>query len=54
MPLSTSFLRAAAGLLVLSPALPAAEVIRPKVVVVAMFEFGADTGDTPGEYQFWV
>jgi purine nucleoside permease len=54
MPLPTSFLRAAAGLLVLSPALPAAEVIRPKVVVVAMFEFGADTGDTPGEYQFWV
>ena len=31
-----------------------AEVIRPKVVVVAMFEPGADTGDTPGEFQFWV
>jgi purine nucleoside permease len=25
-----------------------------KVVVVAMFERGADTGDTPGEYQMWV
>ncbi|MGB6690952.1 MAG: purine nucleoside permease [Terracidiphilus sp.] len=25
-----------------------------KVVVVAMFEVGADTGDTPGELQFWV
>jgi purine nucleoside permease len=25
-----------------------------KVVVVAMFEFGADTGDKPGEYQYWV
>lgn len=25
-----------------------------KVVVVAMFERGEDTGDTPGEYQFWV
>ena len=25
-----------------------------KVVVVAMFELGADTGDAPGEYQFWV
>jgi len=25
-----------------------------KVVVVAMFEQGEDTGDAPGEYQFWV
>jgi purine nucleoside permease len=25
-----------------------------KVVVVAMFEQGADTGDTPGELQYWV
>jgi purine nucleoside permease len=25
-----------------------------KVVVVAMFEVGEDTGDTPGELQFWV
>lgn len=32
----------------------AAEIIRPKVVVVAMFEQGADTGDKPGEFQFWV
>lgn len=24
-----------------------------KVVVVAMFEVGADTGDTPGELQYW-
>jgi purine nucleoside permease len=28
--------------------------IRVKVVVVAMFERGEDTGDTPGEYQLWV
>src|SRR5271155_3943413 len=28
--------------------------IRVKVVVVAMFEPGEDTGDTPGEYQLWV
>jgi purine nucleoside permease len=28
--------------------------IEIKVVVIAMFEVGADTGDTPGEYQFWV
>jgi purine nucleoside permease len=25
-----------------------------KVVIVAMYEAGEDTGDTPGEYQFWV
>ena len=29
-------------------------IIKPKVVVVAMFERGADTGDSPGELQFWV
>ena len=34
--------------------LSAAEVIRPRVVVVTMFEVGQDTGDTPGEFQFWV
>jgi purine nucleoside permease len=28
--------------------------IEIKVVVLAMFEQGADTGDTPGEYQYWV
>jgi len=30
------------------------EVIRPKVVIVAMFERGEDTGDEPGEFQYWV
>src|SRR5689334_16135451 len=25
-----------------------------RVVVVAMFEPGADTGDQPGEFQYWV
>ncbi|MGA7314529.1 MAG: purine nucleoside permease [Silvibacterium sp.] len=25
-----------------------------KMVVVAMYEAGEDTGDTPGEYQYWV
>lgn len=25
-----------------------------KVVVISLFEPGADTGDTPGEYQYWV
>jgi len=36
---------------------PAAAKTRPipvKVVVVAMFEAGADTGDKPGELQYWV
>ena len=38
-----------------SPAAPISAVpIQVKVVVVAMFELGADTGDAPGEYQFWV
>ncbi len=30
-----------------------ADVIKPKVVIVATFETGADTGDKPGELQFW-
>jgi purine nucleoside permease len=34
--------------------LQAQEPIAVKVVVVALFEPGADTGDAPGEYQFWV
>jgi purine nucleoside permease len=29
-------------------------VLHPKVVIVAYFEVGADTGDTPGELQYWV
>ena len=28
--------------------------IEIKVVVLNMFEIGADTGDAPGEYQYWV
>jgi hypothetical protein len=40
-------------------ALPASSLANPlatpvRVVVVANFENGADTGDKPGEYQFWV
>ena len=30
------------------------QVIRPKVVVVTYFEIGADSGDRPGELQYWV
>ena len=33
---------------------PASKPIRVKVVVVAMFEVGNDSGDKPGEYQYWV
>ena len=35
----------------------AAEMTKPievKVVIVTTFEVGADTGDKPGEFQFWV
>src|SRR3954471_18605592 len=32
----------------------AAKPIPVKVVVIAMFEVGNDTGDTPGELQYWV
>lgn len=38
---------AADGFLVAGP-------ICPKVVIVATFEIGNDTGDVPGEFQFWV
>lgn len=37
-----------------APGLAPATPIPIKVVVVAMFEVGEDTGDTPGEYQLWV
>src|SRR5271168_2988287 len=33
---------------------PPPKPIPVKVVVLAMFERGEDTGDAPGEYQFWV
>lgn len=35
------------------PLLPKIEPIPVKVIVVANFEPGADTGDAPGEFQFW-
>ncbi len=41
------------GVVAVLPA-AAADVLRPKVVVVTMFEAGADTGDRPGEFQYWV
>ena len=36
-----------------SAATSAPAPIEVKVVVVTMFEIGADTGDTPGEFQLW-
>jgi len=54
----TRHARALASLLLLTCLPPSAiagpRPIHVKVVVVAMFEVGADTGDAPGELQFWV
>lgn len=36
------------------PALAAPKAVEVKVVVVAMFEPGEDTGDRAGEFQYWV
>lgn len=41
------------GLVLLNSPWLAAAPIQPKVVVVATFEVGADTGDAPGEFQYW-
>jgi purine nucleoside permease len=30
------------------------EIIRPRVMVIATYETGKDTGDVPGELQYWV
>ena len=52
------FLRFLAGLAGLLPGLLPAhdprEILRPKVIIVTMFEVAADTGDAPGEFQLWV
>ena len=41
-------------LTLLAAGLLSARPIPIKVVVIAMFERGEDTGDVPGEYQLWV
>jgi len=33
---------------------PQARPVEIKVVIINMFEIGADTGDAPGEHQYWV
>jgi len=55
----THFFRVASVAALLLAALAVRAFARPrpievKVVVVAMFEAGEDTGDEPGELQFWV
>src|SRR6266704_994753 len=42
------------AVLFLAAAAQAERRIPVKVVVVTMFEPGADTGDAPGEFQYWV
>src|ERR1035437_10365005 len=42
------------GVLLAVPGFPAEQPIPVKVVVITMFERGADTGDQPGELQYWV
>jgi purine nucleoside permease len=55
MRLFTTLLLLAITTSALSQPVPAADrPIEIKVVVISMFEQGADTGDVPGEYQFWV
>nr|WP_179192660.1 purine nucleoside permease [Acetobacter indonesiensis] len=43
-----------ASILTIYPAVAATPKLEPKVIVVAGWENGADVGDAPGEYQFWV
>ena len=47
------FLPVLVALVSLAPCARATDLIRPKVVVVTMFEPGKDIGDAPGELQFW-
>jgi purine nucleoside permease len=42
------------GLLALAPGAPCADRTPVKVIVLAGFEVGDDTGDAPGEFQLWV
>lgn len=44
----------ALALLIPAGLMAAEPLLRPKVVVVTLFERGEDTGDDPGEFQLWV
>src|SRR5271156_6704489 len=48
------FFAATLGLLIGVAAFSKDRPIPVKIVVVTMFEQGADTGDQPGELQYWV
>jgi purine nucleoside permease len=50
----TMFLLGIISAAILAQDAPANKVIRIKVVVIALFERGEDSGDVPGEYQLWV
>jgi purine nucleoside permease len=52
--LASSALALAIAAVVGSEASAATSRIPVRVVVVATFELGQDTGDTPGEFQYWV
>lgn len=52
--MSPGFLAVTLGLLVSLPLLAKDRPIPVKVVIVTMFERGADTGDQSGELQYWV
>ncbi|MCA1955629.1 purine nucleoside permease [Zymomonas sp.] len=54
LTLGTSLGMAAMGLIAPAIAKTDTAKIEPKVIIVAGWENGADTGDKPGEYQFWV
>jgi purine nucleoside permease len=45
---------AGTALVVLVAVSAGAGPIRPKVLILTTFEIGADTGDRPGELQYWV
>jgi purine nucleoside permease len=42
------------GVLIWAPVAMGADVIAPKVLVIATYEVGKDRGDVPGELQAWV
>ena len=44
---------ALAGIRSCAPGGPCAHRLPVRVVIVTMFEIGADSGDLPGEFQFW-
>ncbi len=54
MTLRTRILCSLPLMLYVATALGQPKPIPVKVVVIAMFEQGADTGDAPGELQYWV